>query len=285
MSNFEPLFVQDNNANMTPEQNEVWKLKQELNRRDDPTYRDPFNIPEAPSGYVSHETDDQGVKDAAKAFIAASNYLAKQVTEYTIQEIAFEAAIADQRKTLADYEAAVTKAVEAGKDAPDYPDLRPDDLKAIHRTMDGLELVIQTAAGKTAEAASKLRSERARLYASPTYHKWAEKELSRLTEELAEAAKAARDAASEREAIIGNLPDAFADLNGVAFKEPVKLGNNIASSPYKDAASLDEALDVVWNAAIPGDGIRPWKADQLSPEAREDYETRAATAKVKRDAQ
>ncbi|WP_328298742.1 hypothetical protein OG389_13625 [Streptomyces sp. NBC_00435] len=252
-----------------------------------PTYRPRFDMPEIPASYQPHSTDDKGVKDAGKALDNAVAYLSRNAEAHEAAATAFGEVVNERRTAIAEYESAVSEAVSKGMDAPEYPELDEKALTAAHRELNKLETVIPAAAGKADDAVSAFAAERSRLRATATYRKWADKEAATKNEAAVKALNALREALAERDTILGTLPDAFSDMNGVPFQE-LRSGNTFGSGGLAGSsagpASLGDSLAFVEAAVTPGEGVSPWMPSQLPPEAREEYAGRVAHSKIDHNA-
>ncbi|GAA2442985.1 hypothetical protein ACFPFX_09205 [Streptomyces mauvecolor] len=288
-SNVPEYGTQTTNVNqLQAERDRISKLEAENARMKDPTHRDAFDYPDIPTGYEPHTTDDRGVKAAGAALNKSITYLSALVSQHRAEQGEFEAVTSGRRQALADYQDAVSAAVAAGKEVPPLPALDDDALKAAHAELDRLEAGIPVAALAASQRLAELCSELERLHATPAYRKWADPEGERLTAVMAKARQEYADAYAEREAIFRNLPDAFSDADGVPFIPEQGRRNSLGVGgldPNGGDGSLTpaEALSVLERAVTPGAGVRPWMASQLPPEIREDYEKRAAAARIKRE--
>ncbi|MFE0131768.1 hypothetical protein ACFWY6_09340 [Streptomyces sp. NPDC059037] len=260
------------------------KFERELSQLKDPAYREPFELPTLPAGYQEHKTDDAAVKAAGKELNQRLSYIQKNSDEYEIQLAEFQGAVSRRAKNEADYQARVATAVEAEEDIPDP--VEHENLPPLHKELNKLENAITVGVKIAHESRAKLDEAYENLYSSEPYRKWADKEIAALTENAAKAVALLREVLASREALVAKLPDAFADLDGVPFIEPVARRNSIGfggMDPFsgeEKSVSLGEALAKLESVTIPGDGIRPWKLDQLNEEERQVYAERAARAKV-----
>ncbi|MFD3561644.1 hypothetical protein ACFWVU_18460 [Streptomyces sp. NPDC058686] len=263
------------------------KIEQELSQLKDPTYRADFEAPALPYGYQEHKTDDAAVKAAGKELAKRLEYVERNAAEWQIQTVAFQEAVSRRGLDEAEYQTRLTQAVENGEDVPDS--VEHEDLAPLHKELNKLENAITVGARVAHESRDKLDAAYENLYASETYRRYADREIQALTDNAAKAVALLRDALASREVLVDRLPDAFADLDGVPFAEPVSRRNSLGvggMDPYGgDGAvvfSLGDALAKLESVTIPGDGIRPWKLDQLDDEEKQDYAERAARAKVER---
>lgn len=263
-------------------QEQIRALEAKLRRQSEPTHRDAFEPPEVGAGYEPHSTDDAGVKTAGKSLDKARAYLADLLAERAAFQAEFDTAAAGRHRLLAEHQEAVSAAVQAGKPLPPAPALDDACLTASHGSLDRLEAGIPVAAENVATRAAELISERGRCWATPAYRKWADKELQRLTDEIAADVQTIRDSLAARKVITSNLPDPFADLDGVVFK---RVGNRLGTGGLNPGGNhgitTAEALEKIAATATPGAGIRPWMASQLSPAERENYEQRKAAKQIK----
>ncbi|MFJ1808718.1 MULTISPECIES: hypothetical protein [unclassified Streptomyces] len=273
-----------NQAHVNQLERENRKLADKLEYLTDPTKRKPFEIPALPAGYQEHSTDDAGVKKAGTELVKRLAYVGRQIDSHQIQMVAFLDSIAQRSTAEQAYEKALTAAVEAGKDAP--APITHDDLSGLHAELNRLESAIATGARLAHEARRVLDSEYERLYRTDAFSRYSDKEATALTEDASKAVALLREIFSRRDALLSKLPDAFADLDGVPFVVPVKLGRG-GLDPNVTAGgatfSIGEALAKLEAATIPGDGIRKWSVSQLTEEEKSDYADRAARAKVDRE--
>ncbi|WP_327724755.1 hypothetical protein [Streptomyces europaeiscabiei] len=260
--------------------NERHRLESELRAIKDPTFREPFEAPALPNGYAEHETDDSAVKALGQELTKRIAYVQNNLSDHESAVIAFQAAVDKRSQDEAEYQAALTQAVEAGADIPDPVD--HEDLAPLHKALSKLEGAITVGAKVAHESRAKLDQAYEELFASEEYRKWADREISKRTQDAAKALELLRTALSARESVLSNLPDAFADLDGVPYVQPVNLGRG-GMDPYSSdqkSVSLSEALTKVESVTIPGDGIRKWKLDQLDEDEKQDYSERAARARI-----
>ncbi|WP_215448597.1 hypothetical protein [Streptomyces sp. ATCC 21386] len=260
--------------------NERHRLEAELRAIKDPTFREPFEAPTLPLGYVSHETDSEGVKVLGQELDKRLSFVQKSLSDHEAELIAFQAAVDKRSQDEAEYQAGLTRAVEAGADIPEPVD--HEDLAPLHKLLTKLENGITVGAKVAHDSRIKLDEAYEELFASEEYRKWADREISKRTQDAAKALELLRTALGARESVLSNLPNAYADRDGVPFVEPVKLGRG-GMDPYSSdqkSVSLSEALSKVESVTIPGDGIQKWKLDQLDEDEKQDYAERAARAKV-----
>ncbi|WP_330279779.1 MULTISPECIES: hypothetical protein [unclassified Streptomyces] len=271
-----------NQAHVNQLERENRKLADKLDYLTDPTKRKPFEIPSLAVGYQEHSTDDTGVKKVGAELTKRLSYVEKQIDSHQIQMVAFLDSVARRATNEQDHEKALIAAVEAGKDAP--APIVHDDLSGSHAELNRLESAITTGARLAHETRDVLELEYQRLYRTESYRVWANKEIEQRNKDAAKAAALLREALSARDAVINKLPNAFADPDGVAFVEPVKLGrggmdpNVIAGSAAE--FTTGDALAKLESVTIPGDGIRKWSVSQLTEDEKQDYARRAAQAKM-----
>ncbi|MFI5760199.1 hypothetical protein ACIA8F_04575 [Streptomyces sp. NPDC051563] len=265
-------------------QEQIRALEAKLRRQSEPTHREAFKVPPTASAYDPHSTDDGGVKTAGKNLDKARAYLSDLLTEHAARQAEFATAVEGRHRSLTKHQEAVSAAVQAGKPLPPAPAPAMNDTALItaHSSLDRLEAGIPVAAENVAARAAELASERERCWATPAYRKWADKELQRLTDEVATAVQTIRGSLAARKSIISHLPDACADLDGVEFK---RLGNRLGTGGLNpggnNGVSAAEALEKISEMATPGKGVRYWMASQLSPAERENYEQRKAAKQIK----
>ncbi|MFI5962834.1 hypothetical protein ACIA8J_11745 [Streptomyces asoensis] len=263
------------------------RLEAELRAIKDPTFREPFEPPSLPVGYVSHETDSTEVKALGDELNERLRFVRKSLTEHESTVLIFQAAVEKRSQDEADFRAALTLAIEAGKDIPEPVD--HEDLTPLHKSLSKLEGAITVGVKVADESRAKLDEAYEDLYASAEYRGWADKELAKRTQDAVRALELLRTALGARESVLSNLPDAYADLDGVPFVEPMARRNRLGfggMDPYSSnekSISVEEALSKVESVTIPGDGIRKWSKSQLSNEELEDYADRAAFEKIERD--
>ncbi|MFE9435474.1 hypothetical protein [Streptomyces sp. NPDC006640] len=272
-----------NMGHVAYERTRIDQLEMELKQKSDPTYRAGFEAPALPNGYTEHETDDSAVKVAGKELTNRLEYVERNRSEYEVQTVDFIAMVARRKQVESDYQARLVQSVAAGEDIPDPVD--HEDLGPLHKQLNKLENAITVGAKVAHESRDKLDAAYQDLYASDSYRKWADKEISKRTQDAAKALELLRTALDSRASVIGRLPDAFTDSDGVAFVQPVKLGRG-GLDPYAEEekeVSLGEALSKIESATIPGDGIRKWSKSQLSDEELESYADRSAKSKANRE--
>ncbi|WP_326788742.1 hypothetical protein [Streptomyces sp. NBC_00151] len=270
-------------ASMAHIQSERNKFQQELSQLKDPTYREPFEVPDLPAGYQEHKTDDDAVKEAGRDLTRRLEYVERNCSEWEIQNVDFLASVSRRKQVEADYQSRLNQAVENGEDIPDP--VEHEDLSPLHKELNRLEAGIRVGAKVALESREKLDAAYEILWASSAYRRYFDKEMTALTENAAKATALYREARSAIDALVAKLPDAFADLDGVPFVVPVKLGFG-GMDPYASGekeVSLSEALSKIESATVPGDGIGKWKLDQLTEDEKQSYAERAARAKVERE--
>ncbi|MFF3405731.1 hypothetical protein ACFYW8_05845 [Streptomyces sp. NPDC002742] len=272
-----------NMAHVAYERTRIDELEKELSQKNDPTYRAAFEAPALPPRYTEHETDDTAVKALGKDLVNRLAYVERNRSEYEVQTVDFLAMVSRRKQDEADYQSRLFQSVENGDDIPDPVDHQ--DLTPLHRQLNKLEGAIAVGAKVAHESRAKLDAAYQDLYASDSYRKWADKEISKRTQDAVKALELLRIALDSRASVIGKLPDAFADSDGVAFVRPVNLGRG-GMDPYaedKKEVSLSEALSKIESVTIPGDGIRKWSKAQLSDDELESYADRSAKSKAARE--
>ncbi|MGV9569012.1 hypothetical protein ACWDRX_05080 [Streptomyces nigra] len=270
-------------AHVAYERTRIDQLEQELKQKSDPTYRAGFEFPALPNPYSEHETDSAEVKALGTELTNRLEYVERNSSGWEVQTVAFQGAVSRRTQDEADYQARLTRAVESGDDIPDP--VEHEDLGPMHKELNKLENAIRVGARIAHDTRAKLDAAYLDLYASDSYRKWADREISKRTQDAVKALELLRTALTSREAVIGKLPNAFTDSDGVAFVQPVNLGRG-GMNPYgqeENPITTTKALDHLHSVTIPGDGIRKWSKAQLSDDELEDYADRAAKAKAERE--
>ncbi|MEU3394992.1 hypothetical protein [Streptomyces albidoflavus] len=264
----------------------IRQLEDQLARQNDPEKRKFYSLPALPSEYLSHSTDDQGVKEVGERLNKALGFVLDRVTEYDTRCEEFREKVEARRKAKAEHQELISQAIETGERVSP---LSLEDLAPVHAVLDSLEDELRVGVRKANECASRLTEEYQRLYATEDYRKFAEKEAEKHSQALAKAIELARKALASRSAVLGTLPDAHADVNGVDFV-PVPRSNGLGfggMDPFGNSSkpiTADSALEHLEDLSVPGEGIRKWSLSQLDEEEKKSYAKRAAKAKVDREA-
>ncbi|MHC5261291.1 hypothetical protein ACYSUO_25695 [Streptomyces sp. UC4497] len=274
-------------ASMGHIQVEREKFENEIKQLKDPTYRKGFLTPAPPYGYQEHETDSKDVKTLGQELNKRLEYVSRSEAEWQVQSVAFQETISRRKQDETDYQSRLKAAIEAGEEVPEP--IEHEDLAPLHKELNKLENAITVGTTVAHESRAKLDQAYQDLYSSAVYRTWAEKEMEQRTKDAVKALGLLRDALNARDAVVGKLPDAFADINGVEFVSVAQRRNSLGfggMDPYASdnpSFSLADALAKVESATIPGDGIRKWSKSQLDESEKENYADRAARAEVERN--